>query len=235
MLKMMLVAALATLMLITSVGFTSAQTPPDRPFDPASYDTNGNFVIDKLEVLAGIRDYFDDKITRNNILRLIVYYFDQTIVNPIASGCDAYNTEYTIYPWLRADYDDFAVCYTPEYSSDLDQIASYAEDAFTHLKAKYGINTYQNRSREDVRLHIMLLPEENADADIGTTRFKCCYDEQGELDWSGGVIAQIPYLTPSHSTWVGYDCLGRLGIRKADFHAGRHHARGNSLHPVCHP
>ena len=44
-------------------------------FDPLSYDANENGVIDRPEVITAIRHYFDDVITRDDVLEVIKAYF----------------------------------------------------------------------------------------------------------------------------------------------------------------
>ena len=44
------------------------------------YDTNGNGVIDKEEVLDAIADYFRDKLTREGVVELISFYFAGTSI-----------------------------------------------------------------------------------------------------------------------------------------------------------
>ena len=49
-------------------------------FDPLSYDGvdkggNVNGAIDRPEVITAIRDYFDDQITRDNVIAVIRLYF----------------------------------------------------------------------------------------------------------------------------------------------------------------
>ena len=45
-------------------------------FDPLSYDANENGVIDRPEVITAIRHYFDDVITRDDVLAVIKAYFN---------------------------------------------------------------------------------------------------------------------------------------------------------------
>jgi hypothetical protein len=53
--------------------------PPadDTPevFDPMVYDANEDGVIDKPEVVAAIIDYFDEEITKENVIAVIIKYF----------------------------------------------------------------------------------------------------------------------------------------------------------------
>ena len=61
------------------------ETPPTNgngngAFDPLSYDGvdkggNVNGAIDRPEVITAIRDYFDDQITRDNVIAVIRLYF----------------------------------------------------------------------------------------------------------------------------------------------------------------
>lgn len=46
------------------------------PWDPWSYDTNGDGVISKPEVLVAITEYFDGLLTKEQILELIQLYYD---------------------------------------------------------------------------------------------------------------------------------------------------------------
>ena len=39
------------------------------------YDTNNNDSIDRDEVIAAIRDYFDDLISRDDVIAIIRLYF----------------------------------------------------------------------------------------------------------------------------------------------------------------
>ena len=47
----------------------------DSAFDPLDYDANGNGGIDRPEVIMAIRDYFDDELTRANVVTVIQAYF----------------------------------------------------------------------------------------------------------------------------------------------------------------
>ena len=51
-------------------------TPPVvDTFDPLSYDADGSGEIDRPEVITAIRHYFDDQITRDEVLAVIKAYF----------------------------------------------------------------------------------------------------------------------------------------------------------------
>ena len=49
-------------------------TPPDT-FDPLSYDADDSGTIDRPEVITAIRHYFDDQITRDQVVAVIRAYF----------------------------------------------------------------------------------------------------------------------------------------------------------------
>lgn len=44
-------------------------------WDPWGYDTNGNGIIEKSEVGNAAKDYFDDKITMEQVLEVMLLYF----------------------------------------------------------------------------------------------------------------------------------------------------------------
>jgi hypothetical protein len=44
-------------------------------FDPWSYDENGNGEIDKDEVMAAVTDYFEEIITKDQLMEVITLYF----------------------------------------------------------------------------------------------------------------------------------------------------------------
>ena len=43
--------------------------------DPEDYDTNGNGILEKNEVVAVVVDYFQDKITKDEVLGVLILYF----------------------------------------------------------------------------------------------------------------------------------------------------------------
>ena len=43
--------------------------------DPEDYDTNGNGILEKNEVIAVVIDYFQDKITKDEVLGVLLLYF----------------------------------------------------------------------------------------------------------------------------------------------------------------
>ena len=45
------------------------------PFNPTTYDANSNALIEKSEVMTAIIDYFEDRITKEDVLALIIEYF----------------------------------------------------------------------------------------------------------------------------------------------------------------
>ena len=44
-------------------------------FDPATYDSDGDCVIQREEVIAAIADYFGGEIDRDDVISIIVLYF----------------------------------------------------------------------------------------------------------------------------------------------------------------
>ena len=58
-----------TAMAMTTMVVTDGRAVEER------YDTNGNDIIERSEVLAAIRDYFDDRATRAQVIKLIQLYF----------------------------------------------------------------------------------------------------------------------------------------------------------------
>jgi len=44
-------------------------------FDAWRYDENGNGIIEKSEVIDAIEDYFDEKITKKQVKKVIKLYF----------------------------------------------------------------------------------------------------------------------------------------------------------------
>ena len=59
----------------TSDDATNGNGNGNGAFDPLSYDANENGVIDRPEVITAIRHYFDDMITRDDVLEVIKAYF----------------------------------------------------------------------------------------------------------------------------------------------------------------
>ena len=53
----------------------SLPSPVSTEFDPASYDADGNCTIEREEVVAAVKDYFADLITRNNVIEVVKLYF----------------------------------------------------------------------------------------------------------------------------------------------------------------
>jgi len=44
-------------------------------FDPWSYDTNDNDIIDKTEAVKAVNDYFAGVITRAQVIQVVMLYF----------------------------------------------------------------------------------------------------------------------------------------------------------------
>ena len=132
----------------------------------------------------------------------------------MAQTCSVYDP--TI-DWQEAPYAGYSICYTKEYASDVAFVKYWVDHAQGWLFDKYKVAGLSN-GRTKLALHIMLLPEPNADANVGHTCFRCCYNASGESCDTGN-IANIPYLTPSHHDWRTYSTLGVLGIPHGDFHA----------------
>ena len=119
--------------------------------------------------------------------------------------------------WLEAAYAGYSICYTEAYAVDVEFVKRWIDHARTVLFDKYKVDQLRN-GQTKLDLSIMLLPNANDDAGVGTTRFRCCYDASGELSGTGS-IANIPYLTPSHADWNAYPTLGQLGLPHEDAHA----------------
>lgn len=140
-------------------------------------------------------------------------------VPPLASNtrprgnCSLYNEEDI--DWLEMAYPNYSVCYTQPHASDIGPVSHWLAEAKDWLFAKYGIEQLATRNHNPpfgnakMELYLVLIPEPDGNADVGTTRFMCCYGSDGRLS-SDGAIAWIPYLTPSNTEWSLYSCLGRL-------------------------
>ena len=111
--------------------------------------------------------------------------------------CAAYNATVE---WLEATYPRYSICYTAEYGEDVEFVKHWIDHAQGWMADKYAVTDWLSGGGQPLELYVVLLPASNEDADTGTTGFKCCYNESGELD-SAGKIGQIVYLTPSHSAW----------------------------------
>lgn len=46
-----------------------------EPFDPLDYDTDQDGELSKAETLAAINDYFDETITKDQVLQVVILYF----------------------------------------------------------------------------------------------------------------------------------------------------------------
>ncbi len=69
-------ATSATLAVTVTVTNDPSDDATGGGFDAlASYDANGNGQIDRPEVIMAIRDYFDDQLTRDNVVSVIQAYF----------------------------------------------------------------------------------------------------------------------------------------------------------------
>ena len=91
---------------------------------------------------------------------------------------------------------------------------------------KYEVEALVNRTGRHLHVNLMLLPDPDANADIGTTRFMCCYTQDGALTYYGE-FAWIPYLAPSHPDW-SRPTFGVLAYRPEDFHVK------NIIHEMTH-
>ncbi len=65
----------ATLDVTVTVTNDPSDDTPTTTFNPLDYDANGNGSIDRPEVITAIRDYFDDQLTRANVVAVIQAYF----------------------------------------------------------------------------------------------------------------------------------------------------------------
>ena len=128
--------------------------------------------------------------------------------------------------WIEKAYLEFSICYTAEHSEDVEFAAYWAAYTLDIQRVKYEVEELVNRTGRHLHVNLMLLPDPDANADIGTTRFMCCYTKDGELTYDGE-FAWIPYLAPSHSDW-SLPTFGVLGYRPEDFHIK------NILHEMTH-
>ena len=65
-------AVLAALLIMAVSVFLAGQVVNA---DPEDYDTNGNGILEKDEVLAVVIDYFRDRISKDDVLEVLVLYF----------------------------------------------------------------------------------------------------------------------------------------------------------------
>ena len=150
---------------------------------------------------------------------------------PSMDACSGYDTAVS---WLEKAYVEFSICYTAEHSEDVEFAAYWAAYARDIQRVKYGVEEFVNRVGRPLHVNVMLLPEPDVNADVGTTRFMCCYTQDGELAYNGE-FAWIPYLTPSHSDWQAYPSLGQLRFRHDDAHAKNiiHEMTHAGQHVIC--
>ena len=135
-------------------------------------------------------------------------------------NCDRYSEETgKEVDWLEVAYPDYSVCYTEEYPDDVGPVSHWLAKSRDWLFAKYRIDqlsvfnwNYAPSSPATVpmELYIMLTPEPDRHADIGLTRFLCCYYLNEPSSDAVAPIRWIPYLTLSSPEWKRYPCLGQL-------------------------
>ncbi len=138
--------------------------------------------------------------------------------NAFAQGqgqCSAYDPDIE---WLESVYDQYSICYTAQYTDDVEFVSGIIEDAKQLMKDKYQSDTLRDGNTRTLHVNIMLVPEPNHEATVSSTRFKCCYDSSGRLS-SRGQFAQIPYLAPGHSDWRASPTFGRARQTPDNFHA----------------
>ena len=67
---------LIAVVLVVAAGFyLLAPGGAQAAFDPLQYDDNGNGVIERDEVSAGVEDYYAGRITRDDVLTLVIQHF----------------------------------------------------------------------------------------------------------------------------------------------------------------
>ena len=147
---------------------------------------------------------------------------------PAAHGGCGIGTGYDHIDWLEADHGQYSICYTTEYEEDVAFVERWIDHAESLMRDKYRVAKFvRPLAQTPFHLYVVLLPEPNADADTGTTRFQCCYDASGAYT-SSGAFARIPYLTPSHPEWTTRPTWGGMQLPAADYHAK------NLVHEVTH-
>ncbi len=137
----------------------------------------------------------------------------QPASGPNMNACSGYDPAVS---WIEEAYLEFSICYTAEHSEDVEFAAYWVAYARDIQHVKYKVEKFVNRVGRPLHVNLMLLPDPDANADIGTTRFMCCYRKSGERS-SDGEFAWIPYLAPSHSDW-SHPTFGQLRFRPEDFH-----------------
>ena len=141
-----------------------------------------------------------------------------TQVSEARGQCSEYDSSIE---WLEFASDQYSICYTAQYAEDVPFVKEWMDRAVRLMNDKYKVS---NLYYEQLRLYInvLLLPQPNSDADIGTTRFKCCWgygDTAGGTFQRVGWFAHIPYLTPSHRDWKDHSLWGVMQLPANDFHA----------------
>ena len=130
--------------------------------------------------------------------------------------------------WSEVTHDWYTICYTAEYAGDVAFVERWVEHAWQLMRDKYGVTQFvYARYNRPLHLFVVLLPAPNADANTGTTRFQCCYDESGAYTWEGK-FARIPYLAPSHPEWQRRPTWGVLQFPSEGYHIK------NIIHEITH-
>ena len=146
-------------------------------------------------------------------------------------NCSSYNEVSGVdIDWLEKSYPDYSICYTESHSRDVGPVSHWLAEIRDWLFAKYGIEQLAvfnwNRgpgfshpkaaalpAHVPMEFYIMLIPEPDANAGVGSTKFMCCYYDHDDSSRDGDGVADrawIPYLTLSNSDWRRPPCLGRL-------------------------
>ena len=141
-----------------------------------------------------------------------------TQVSEVRGQCSEYDSSTE---WLEFASDQYSICYTAQYSEDVLFVKEWMDQAVRLMNDKYNVpDLYFEQLR--LYVNVLLLPQPNSDADVATTRFKCCWgygDTVGGKYQRSGWFAQIPYLTPSHSKWTTRPTWGGMRLPPDDYHA----------------
>ena len=163
------------------------------------------------------------------ILLCVLLFGASALFTAPAYGSCGIGDLYESIDWHEVTHDWYSICYTTEYEEDVAFVERWVEHAWQLMRDKYGVAWFNYaRYNRPLHLFVVLLPAPNADANTGTTRFQCCYDESGAYTSLQGKFARIPYLTPSHPEWQRSSTWGVLRFPTEGYHIK------NIIHEVTH-
>ena len=163
------------------------------------------------------------------ILLCVLLFGASALFTAPAYGSCGIGDLYDSIDWNEVTHDGYSICYTTEYEEDVAFVERWVEHAWQLMRDKYGVAWFNYaRYNRPLHLFVVFLPAPNADANTGTTRFQCCYDESGAYTSLQGKFARIPYLTPSHPEWKRSSTWGVLRFPTEGYHIK------NIIHEVTH-